>query len=103
MGGPAAIALSQPARRADAGIGLTITEGWGFDGTALFPSTAADCLHGVTGGNVSAATSASSSVSVNYSSTTIDVDAVLYFSADDTGPGRSVELKAQGVDIDHGC
>jgi hypothetical protein len=51
----------------------------------------------------SAADSASGSVTINSSSATIDVDAVLYFPATDAGAARSVELKAQAVDIKHGC
>ena len=37
------------------------------------------------------------------SAVTIDIDAVLYFSATDGGAAQAIELKAQGVDINRGC
>jgi hypothetical protein len=102
-----ALVLSEPAFGPDAGFGLTITQGWGVEYARLWPSTTGDCAQrfapvGSTSSAVAAA-SASGRVSINNSTTTIDVDAVLYFPATDTGAARSVELKAQAVDIKHGC
>jgi hypothetical protein len=99
-----ALVLSEPAFGPDAGFGLTITKGWGVEYAGLWPSTTADCAQRFVPMDASsAADSASGSVTINSSSATIDVDAVLYFPATDAGAARSVELKAQAVDIKHGC
>ncbi len=98
-----ALVLSQPAFGPDAGFGLTITQGWGVEFASRWPSTTADCVQRFPPAGAESATSASGSVSVNTSSATIGVDAVLYFPASDTGPAQSIELKAQNVDINHAC
>jgi hypothetical protein len=99
-----ALLLTQP-NHADAGLGMTIAESWGLEGTGMWTSPTPDCTHLTSAPITMRATSASGNVSVNYSSTapTIDIDAVLSFPASDAGPAQSVELKAQGVDINHGC
>lgn len=99
-----ALVLSEPAFGPNGGFGLTITKGWGVEDASLWPSTSGECAQRLAPlGSSSAADSASGNVSINSSSATIDVDAVLYFPATDAGAARSIELKAQGVDIKHGC
>jgi hypothetical protein len=49
------------------------------------------------------ATSASGTVSVVSESQAIDVDAVLNFPSSDAGPAMTVEMKANGVTINHSC
>jgi hypothetical protein len=98
-----ALVLAQPGPDQDAGSGLSVTESWGVESASLWPSTTGDCARRFAPGEAESAASASGSVSVDTSSTTIDVDAVLHFPASDAGPARSIELKAQGVDINHGC
>ena len=54
-------------------------------------------------GHEASATSASGSVTIHNSPYTLDIDAVLNFPASDAGPAQSIEMKAQGVDLNHGC
>jgi hypothetical protein len=84
-------------------MGLTLSANWGVEDTALWPSTTADCAVRTTAKGAVAATSAAGSVTVSYSPATLDIDAVLSFPPSDAGPAQSVELKAEGVDINHGC
>jgi hypothetical protein len=98
-----ALVLAQPGGSGDGGFGLTISQSWGVESTSLWQSATADCAQRFAPGGAASATSASGSVSVDTSSTTIDVDAVLYFPASDAGAAQSIEMKAQGVDINHGC
>jgi hypothetical protein len=96
-----AIVLVEP-DRTDAGLGLTISENWGLEGTGIWPSTTSNCATRALS-TARPATSAQGSVSVSYSPATIDVDAVLTFPASDAGPAQTVEMKAKGVDNGHGC
>jgi hypothetical protein len=97
------LALASPAGAPDASLGMTITQYWGVESAHLWSSTADDCAQRFTPAGAVSATSASGSVTVNQTPATIDIDAVLNFPASDGGPARSVELKAQGVDINKGC
>jgi hypothetical protein len=99
-----ALVLASPSGAPDAGFGMTLTKGWGVQSTALWPSaTAGDCAQLSPPASAEHATSATGSVSVNATPATIDIDAVLSFPATDGGAARSIELKAQGVDINRGC
>lgn len=98
-----AIVLFEPSRGSDAGLGLTITQGWGLESVSLWTSTTGQCAQRMAPAGRVSATSASGSVSINASASTIDVDAVLGFPATDAEAPRSVELKATGVDMNHGC
>jgi hypothetical protein len=96
------VALMAPVR-ADASTGLTITSPWWIEYVTMWSSTTAECLSKGVRSGAAQATSASGSVTVNWSPATIDIDAILTFQPVDGGPSQSVELKAQGVDLDRSC
>jgi hypothetical protein len=98
-----ALVLASPSGAPDAGFGLSFTPNWGVQSATLWPSTAGDCANWVRVSGVASATSASGSVAIHNSPYTLDIDAVLNFPASDAGPAQSIEMKAQGVDLNHGC
>ena len=98
-----ALVLASPSGAPDAGFGLSLTPSWGVQSATLWPSTAGDCANWVRVNGVASATSASGSVTIHNSPYTLDIDAVLSFPASDAGPAQSIEMKAQGVDLNHGC
>lgn len=98
-----ALVLASPSGAPDAGFGLSLTPSWGVQSATLWPSTADDCAQWVKVSGVASATSASGSVTIHNSPYTLDIDAVLNFPASDAGPAQSIEMKAQGVALNHGC
>ena len=98
-----ALVLASPSGGRDAGLGLSLTQSWGVESATLWPSSAADCVQWVRVAGTANATSASGSVTITNSPYTLDIDAVLSFPASDAGPAQAIEMKAQGVSLNHGC
>jgi type IV secretory pathway TrbL component len=95
-----ALLLMSPMRETDASAGLTITSPWGLMSASMWRSTT-DCQSDGMPSGAAKAISASGNVTVNWSPASIDIDAIVTFQSADGL--QSVELKAQGLDIDQSC
>jgi hypothetical protein len=104
LGSLSLAALAAGARMVGTGCGSSTTTHNKDAGGNLMWSSATDmCATRTPPTGGFAASSATGSVTVNRSSSTIDIDAVVAFPSSDAGPAQSVEMKAQGVPFMLNC